>query len=175
MAKLDVLETTIATGYEVCRHVEVVDERLPLLCWQERVLIVHSPTLAKQQFQGLEKRLHNAQQKLMALTPQKGRGKRQINNLQVLFQKATAIVRQYRVEGLLSFDYECQETVEETYIGRGRPTSRPKQITQKIRYQIQTVIRNETAIAQAQKTFGWRAFVSNAPKSHLSVEQAVSS
>ncbi|OUL29484.1 hypothetical protein [Nostoc sp. 106C] len=47
---LDCLETTIATGYEVCRHVEVVDEQLPLLCWPERVLIVHSSTLAKQQF-----------------------------------------------------------------------------------------------------------------------------
>lgn len=171
--ELDVLETTIATGYEVCRHVEVINEQLPLLCWQERVLIIHSPTLAKQQVQGLETRLHHAQQKLMALTPQKGRGKRQISDLQVLLQKATEILRQHRVEGLLSFDYECQETVEETYIGRGRPTSRPKQITQKIRYQIQTVIRNESAIAQAQKAFGWRAFVSNAPPKALSLEQAV--
>jgi transposase len=169
----DVLETIIATGYEVCRCVEVVDEQLPLLCWQERVLIIHSPTVAKQQLQGLETRLHHAQQKLMALTPQKGRGKRQINDLQVLLQKATEILRLHRVEGLLSFNYECQETVAEIYIGRGRPTSRPKRITRKIRYQIQSVIRNETAISQAQKTFGWRAFVSNAPKSHLSLEQAV--
>lgn len=60
---------------------EVIDEQLPLLCSQERVLIIHSPTLAKQLFQGLETRFHHAQQKLMALTPQKGRGKRQISDL----------------------------------------------------------------------------------------------
>jgi hypothetical protein len=170
---LDVLETTIATGYEVCRDVEAVDEQLPLLCWQERVFVIHSKIVAKQQLQGLEMRLHHAQQKLMALTPQKGRGKRQISDLQVLLQKAREILRLHRVEGLLSFDYECQETIEETYIGRGRPTSRPKQITQKIWYQIQTVIRNEDAIAQTHKIFGWRPFVSNAPLSILSVEQAV--
>lgn len=137
------------------------------------MFIIHSQTLAKQQVQGLETRLHNAQQKLIALTLQKGRGKRQITSEQVLLQNATEIRRQHRVEGLLSFDYECQETFVETYIGRGRASERPKQIIQKIRYQIQTVIRNESAIAQAQKTFGWRAFVSNAPSSTLSIEQAV--
>lgn len=157
----------------MCRNIEVVDEQLPKLCWQERVFMIHSQTFAQKQAQGLEMRLCRAQQKLMALTPQKGRGKRQISSEQILLQKAREILRQYRVEGLLSFDYECQQTVEETYIGRGRASERPKRITQKIRYQIQTVIRNESAITQAQKAFGWRAFVSNAPPSILSIEQAV--
>jgi len=109
----------------------------------------------------------------MALTPEKGRGKRQISSEPVLLQKAIEILRQHRVEGLLSFDYECQETVVESYIGRGRASQRPKRTTRKLRYQIKTVIRNESAIAQAQKAFGWRAFVSNAPSSILSIEQAV--
>ncbi|WDD36293.1 transposase (plasmid) [Nostoc sp. UHCC 0926] len=109
----------------------------------------------------------------MALTPEKGRGKRQISSEQVLLQKASEILRQHRVEGLLSFDYECQKTVVETYIGRGRASERPKRITQKIRYQVNLVIRNSSAIAQAQKAFGWRAFVSNAPSSILSIDQAV--
>lgn len=60
-----------------------------------------------------------------------------------MLQKASEILRQHRVEGLLSFDYECQETVVETYIGRGRASERPKRITQKIRDQVNLVTRNE--------------------------------
>ncbi|MDF5740299.1 MULTISPECIES: transposase [unclassified Nostoc] len=109
----------------------------------------------------------------MALTPEKGRGKRQISSEQVLLQKATEILRQHRVEGLLGFEHECQETIVENYVGRGRASERPKRISKKIRYQIKNITRNESAIAQVQKAFGWRAFVSNAPLSILSIEQAV--
>ena len=42
--------------------------------WEERILIVHSPTYAKKQSMGFETRLGKAQTKIEALTPQRGRG-----------------------------------------------------------------------------------------------------
>ncbi|MBD2536226.1 hypothetical protein H6G97_45805, partial [Nostoc flagelliforme FACHB-838] len=62
-----------------------------------------------------------------------------ISSEQVLLQKATEILRQHRVEGLLGFEHECQETIVEKYVGRGRATDRPKRISKKIRYQIKTL------------------------------------
>ena len=42
-----------------------------------------------------------------------------------------------------------------------------------MRYQILTVIRQETAIAAHQKTLGWRVYVSNAPAAQLNLKQAL--
>ncbi|MDM8526173.1 hypothetical protein QUF80_22585 [Desulfococcaceae bacterium HSG8] len=47
---------------------------------KERVFVVKSPTHAKQMENGLEKRLKNAEEKLRALTPPRGRGKRQMTD-----------------------------------------------------------------------------------------------
>lgn len=165
-------EGAIASGYEVCRTIEAAYEQQQI-SWTERVFIIHSPKLALQQSQGLEQRLQTAQQKLLALTPQSSRGKRQITEEGILQKKAYAILQQHRVEGLLSFEYECHTSVSETYIGRGRASERPKRITEKRRYQITSIICNQSAIAQVQQEFGWRAYVSNAPQTTLSLEQAV--
>ena len=50
----------------------------------ERVLIVNSPSYAKSQARGLEKRLKKATEWLYALTPQRGPGKRQITDESLL-------------------------------------------------------------------------------------------
>lgn len=70
-------EVLVAQGYEferVCRVQEAKGQGQ----WPERVLVIHSPAHAEQQARGLEKRLANAETKIHALTPVKGRGKRQI-------------------------------------------------------------------------------------------------
>jgi len=70
-------ETVLAAcAYEFERkqRVQVKNEEIK---WQERVLVVCSPSHAEQQAKGLEQRLATAQEKIAALTPPVGRGKRQ--------------------------------------------------------------------------------------------------
>ena len=69
-------EVLIAGGYEFDREQSFIDEKE--IKWTERVLVIKSPVHAFQQINGLEKRLQTAIEKIKALTPEKGRGKRQI-------------------------------------------------------------------------------------------------
>lgn len=146
-------ESLPVRGYEVCRTLEAAVEQ-QAVHWQERVFIVHSPTLAAQQQRGLEKRLRVAEEKLLALTPVPGPGKRQLRHEASLLEKAEAILQQHRVREFLSYHYEYQDT-------------------NKPRYQITQVQCHAEAIAQQQARFGWRAYVSNAPNSRLCLTTAV--
>ncbi|MDI6795009.1 MAG: hypothetical protein QME81_19430, partial [bacterium] len=65
--------------------------------WTERVLILRSLSYADQKKKGLEKRLENAQKKICALTPERGRGKKQITDEQVLKDSVEKIVKKYEV------------------------------------------------------------------------------
>ena len=147
----------IATGYEFLREQEMESADGAKIEWTERVLLVHSPAHAKQQQRGLNHRLKKATEKLKALTPQVGRGKRQIRELSELQRKAKAILKAHRVEGLLEYSYEYQPAMKQ----------------RKARYQITQVIPQPAAIEQSQETFGWRVYVTNAPLEQLSFEQAV--
>lgn len=147
----------IATGYEFTREQEVEQGDGLKRQWTERVLLVYSPAHARQQQRGLQQRLDKATQKLQALTPAVGRGKRQIRDLAELQAQANRILKTHRVEGLLDYRYEFQ----------------PAMKRQKERYQITEVLRMATLIEQAQHTFGWRVYVTNAPADKLSFAQAV--
>lgn len=147
----------IATGYEFSREQEYKPADGPSFQWTERVLLVHSPAHAQQQQRGLEQRLHRATQKLNALTPEVGRGKRQIRSLLELQQRANEILATHRVEGCLEYSYEYQSATKQ----------------RKERYQITAVIRQPEAIQQSQQHFGWRVYVTNAPAEDLSFEEAV--
>jgi transposase len=83
-------EVVVAAGYEVERqHSGEVNAQE--LAWTERVLVVKSFNHAEQQERGLEKRLQNAEKKLHALTPPRGRGKRQMTDEQSLKAAIEAI------------------------------------------------------------------------------------
>jgi transposase len=59
-------------------------------------------------------------------------------------------------------------------VGRGRgSTSREKRSIEKIRYQITRIVRQGDAIATLTGRFGWKAFVTNASRSRLSLKKAV--
>ncbi|MBU4457083.1 MAG: IS1634 family transposase [Nanoarchaeota archaeon] len=142
--------------------------------WIERVLVVRSEGYRKAQLEALENRLQRATDKLLALTPPPGRGKRQIQDESDLVNAAAAIFKAYEVEDLLSYTFERQEKRQTKYIGRGRGNpERPRQEIVTVRYQITSVTRQAEAIAAYQKTLGWRVYVSNAPAAQLSLEQAV--
>ena len=68
-----------------------------------------------------------------------------------------AILKAHRVEGLLHFSSEYQ------------PPVTPRQG----RYQITGVTPHQPAIEEVELLFGWRAYVTNAPVSKLSLHQAV--
>jgi transposase len=163
----------IAEGYELSRSCTAqVDDQT--LIWTERVFVVRSQAYAEVMARGLERRLATATKKLNALTPPRGRGKRQVKEEKTLIEKATAILEKHRVEGLLSYTFERQVERQTKYVGRGRgSTERPKQVVERVRYQITAVIRDEAAIDSLKQTFGWRAYVTDLPAEQLSLCDAV--
>jgi len=166
-------EVVVAAGYEVERQQSGVVNGEEV-AWTERVLVVKSFSHAGQQERGLEKRLRNAKQKLHALTPPRGRGKRQIIDEEILKARIESIIKTHRVEGLLTVEYERQVERNTKYIGRGRGgTNRQQAIVEKIRYQITSVTRDKGKIEEEQKTFGWRAYVTDASGDRLWLEDAV--
>jgi transposase len=147
---------SFATAYELSRIQQIsIPQRE--LTWTERVLLVHSEIYHLQQQRGLEQRLATATEKLFALTPSPGRGKRQIRDSQTLHLKAQGILKTHRVEGLLDYSYEYQAPA----------------LPQKERYQITAVTPNPQAIEQETRGFGWRADLTNAPSAKLSLSQAI--
>ncbi len=159
----------LAQGYEVSRTC-VYEGRT----WQERVLVVRSHAYAETQRRHLHERLEEAQADLLALTPPVGRGKRQIIEEATLQRAAEAVLVKHRVVGLLTYRFarESEQTV--TFVGRGRGgANRPQQVSERVRYQITAVQRDEKAIVDLVATLGWRAYATNAPKARLSLEQAV--
>lgn len=142
--------------------------------WQERVLVVRSHTYAETQRRHLQERLEKAQAALLALTPAVGRGKRQITEEAALQGAAEAVLAKHRVVGLLTYTSTRQSEQEVKCVGRGRGgANRPQQVSERVRYQITAVQRNEAAIADLVSRSGWRAYATTAPKTRLSLSQAV--
>jgi transposase len=163
----------LAEGYEFERLVkaEIGGE---IEAWTERVLVVRSESYRRVMREGLEGRLQRATEELMALTPAPGRGKRQLQAETELVEAAEANLKAHDVEGLLRYTFERQEKRRTKYLGRGRGSpDRPKQEIVTVRYQMTAIARQEDAIAVLQKTFGWRAYVTDTPAEQLTLEQAV--
>ena len=144
------------------------------MVWSERVLVLRSPIHADQQATGLEKRLRHAETQLTALTPPRGRGKRQITDEATLLEAIDLVIKDHRVDGLLSVAWEQQVEQTTQYVGRGRGSlSREKRVIQKTRYHITHIARQEDSIAARRQRFGWKAFVTNAGPKRLSLQEAV--
>lgn len=159
----------IARGYEVKRTCTYEGES-----WEERVLVVQSLAMACQQCKSLEERLHKAEAALLALTPPIGRGKRQLTEEADLVNRAEAILKNYRVTGLLCYTYEREARTYEKLVGRGRGgPNRERQIVEEVRYQITAVQRQPEAITEEKARAGWRAYGTNAPQTRLTLEQGV--
>jgi transposase len=164
-------EGLAAEGYELERICGAPDSDG---AWRERVLVVRSPLHAHQQTAGLENRLHHAETALTALTPPRGRGKRQITDGATLVEAIARVLKEHRVDGLLSVTWEKQVEQKTQYVGRGRGSqSREKRVIQKTRYHITHIARQEDRMADLCQRFGWKAFVTNAPRTRLSLQEAV--
>src|SRR5881398_918539 len=164
-------EVLAAEGYEFERTCCAPDSDV---AWRERVLVVRSPLHATQQAAGLEKRLHHAETALTALTPPRGRGKRQITDEATLVEAIDLVLKEHRVVGLLSLAWEQQVEQTTQYVGRGRGSvHREQRVLQKIRYHIPRITRQTDTIAALTQRFGWKAFVTNAPRTRLPLQEAV--
>jgi transposase len=164
-------EVLAAQGYEFARTccAPESDEE-----WTERVLVVRSPAHAARQAAGLETRLGHAETKLIALTPPRGRGKRQITDEATLVEAIATVLTTHRVEGLLQVAWEKQSEWTTQYVGRGRgAASREKRVIEKTRYHITRIDRQGDPIAALVQRFGWKAFVTNAGQERLSLTEAV--
>jgi transposase len=157
----------IAQGYETSQRQKAMVNGKQVR-WRERVLVIYSPQWAQRGYRGLERRLQRAEEKLLALTPEPGRGKRQQRELAPLQAKAKAILGQHRVTELLQVSYQRQ--VSRRHIRKYK--ERPARIEEKVRYQIE-VKRNEAAIQAEYRLLGWRLYVTNAPSEQLSLADAV--
>jgi transposase len=164
----------VAQGYEFDRLCCVKETTGLRRWWHERVLVIHSPTHAQQQVKGLERRLGNAEAKLYALTPPRGRGKRQMTTENDLLEAIGQVLKGHRVEGLLRVAYVKQTEGETKYVGRGRGAAkRQQQVIEKVRYQITEVRRDDEQVADLKAGLGWKAFVTNATAKRLPLAEAV--
>jgi transposase len=167
----------LAEGYRFERPVSTeisADDQMEAQAWTEQVFMVRSERYRQAMQKGLDGRLQRARDKLLALTPPAARGKRQIRDETELTKAAGTILKAHEVEGLLTYTFERREKRQTKYIGRGRGhAERPKREIVTVRYQITAVVRQEEAITALQKTFGWRAYLTNAPAEQLTLEQAV--
>lgn len=164
-----------AKGYELSRKQSgEIDEKI--IEWKERVLIVKSPAHEKQKMKGLERRLKNAEKDLYSLTPPRGPGKRQIIEESALIEAADGVLKKHRVKDFVTYEYKKEIEQKIKYKGRGkRGANRTKVIEERIRYQITKVVRNEDQIKLTKKTFGWKAYVTDVPKSRFSFIDVVKS
>jgi transposase len=158
----------IALGYETTRSQEATLAKQQKMEWEERLLVVYSPSLARKKRRGLSQRLDNAEQAILALTPPRGRGKRQKKDLSALQSSVGSILKQYRVEGLVDVSYICEEKRRRIR----KYKDRPARVEKSIRYVVQ-VKQNQQAIYEVRRAMGWRLYATNAPVEKLPLSRAV--
>jgi transposase len=157
----------LGEAYELRRHLTATTETGPMQ-WVERVLIVRSDRQAHAALRGLQHRLTRAQAELRALTPARGRGRRQFTEEAPLRAAAQAIVERYEVESLLQLQVK-RETERRAVRAYGQV---PARVVERDRFVV-TVRPNAARVRQQEQRLGWRVYVTNAPVSRLSLNQAI--
>jgi len=166
-------------GYEFDRQqsaeITLADGQKQQVNWTERVAVVRSGNYAQGQQKRLVRRLEKAIEAIQKLTPPRGRGRRQITQQSVLEQKIKQICEKHKIPlELLHIDFERQVTVIEKNVRRGRATTdSPKKQVQKIRFQIQEVRVDQTALEQHICSLGWIVYVTQVPKKNMNLTQVV--
>ena len=159
-------EEKIAEGYEQTESLSATragkDET-----WSERRLFVRSFQIAKAAESALRERLDQAQVALEALKERK-QGKPHFTEIEALHPAAEEILRQYRVEGLLSLSFT--QHVQERQVRKYG--DRPAEV--RIEHEVSLAIsQNEPALQQAIAHLGWRVSGTNASQEDLPLAKAV--
>jgi len=154
-------------GYEVSRE-QSGSESDEACAWQERVLVLYSPALAKRQRYYLEQRLRRAERELGKLVPAYAQREPKWETVAQLEAAAQLVLERYRVDGLLQV--QCSREVSTRHIRKYK--ERPQFAETRIRDRV-TVRRNREAIRLARRRLGWRMYVTNAPQEKLPFDRAV--
>ncbi len=159
-----------AIGWESTRwrQFEVDKDQQELIEWEERVLLVFRPALAKRERTSLHRRMEQAEKALRKLVPKRTRTEPRWSSLEALRTAAQLLLKEYRVTGLLEVDCSHQEEKRTIRSYRGRPARTETRIRETI-----AVRRNQPAIRQARRLLGWRLYATNAPVDGLPFEQVV--
>jgi transposase len=137
----------------------------PTFTWEERVLLVRSPTFFTQESQDLDARLAKAEAALLALTPPKGRGRRCFRQPAPLRAAIRQVEARYGVEGLLTVRWQRHQTKSVRQVGPGRPSPQREVRTHfAVRYVVTAVAREQAAVAAHRERLGWRLYATNAPE-----------
>src|SRR5258708_2529102 len=158
--------TCIAQGYETVQTVtaEVDGEELR---WQERRLLVQSMAAAHAAQASLQERLQKAQQALTELAVRR-QGKPRLTERTQVEAAIKAVLKQFRVEGLLQVQIQEHVHLRPVRTYRGRLSGERRDLTFTL-----TSSREETAIVRATDQLGWRVYATNHLADHLPLEQAV--
>jgi transposase len=133
-----------------------------------------SPRHAAQQAAGWATRRRPAEKPLAALTPPRGRGKRQSTDAGALVEAIDQVRTAYRVSGLLRVAGEQQVEQTTQDVGRGRGSGRrEKRVLPKTRSPIPHSTRQGETLAALTQRCGWKAFGTNAPQTQRSLQAAV--
>jgi transposase len=158
--------TCIAFGYEIHQTMSTqVDGST--LCWQERRLLVQSMAATRAAQEGLQERLQKAEQELASLTTPR-QGKPRLKTHPQLDEAIHAILKRFRVEGLLSL--QVQEQIQERSVRAYR--GRLPQVRHECTFTL-ICLREEAAIVKAMDELGWRVYATNHLSTHLSLQQVV--
>ena len=161
-------EVALAKGFEI-----IIQRKTTLdgeeVTWNERICCVQSFRYAASQSKALDNRIANAVKDLQNLTPPSGRGIKVYHDEAELKSAADKVIKQHKVEGLIEYTLERQESHKEIRAYGGNPA----RTETTIRCQIHTITKNDEAIEQTRKRLGWRLYSTNAPVAELSLTQVV--
>jgi transposase len=160
----DGTSAVIAQGYEQS-HPCTAEWDGQIWSWEERRLVVCSLAHAEAARKALTTRLEQAQSDLEALNQSRHSHRGDLASFQ---QAAEAIVRRHRVTDCIHLDYH--EQVESRTVRRYR--DQPTRVVDTHHFQVILTLETEV-IQQQMRTLGWRVYVTNHPRSTLSLEQAV--
>jgi transposase len=160
--------TPIGEGYELTRPQAGTRPDGRSVTWRERVLVVRSTAFAQAAVRGLHQRLARARAELLALTPARGRGRKQCTEAAPLRAAAEAVLQQRDVVGLLQVQVRAEVERRGVRAYGGQPARREER-----RRYVLTVQDNPAQIAAQERRLGWRAYATNAPRRGLSLSQAI--
>jgi transposase len=165
-------------GYEVVREQTYRDEdRARSVTWQERVLVMYSEAYARAQETSLRERLTTARTALTALTAGTGKGHRRYTTAAALPAACHSILEKHNVVGLLTVTLACERQTRTGHAHRGRPrlhTPPPQpRLIEEVRYTVSNIDLDSQALAARIARLGWRAYVTNAPATHWSLNEVV--
>jgi len=135
--------------------------------WMERRLIVRSYQHAHAATQALEARMNEAANDLAKLN-ERGRGQEHFRDVESLTKATQAVTKRHKVEGCFRFTCEEHNTEYQVRAYKERPAE--TRIEREVSLCFE---RDEPAIQQLTRLFGWRVYGTNQPIADFSLEQLV--